>query len=193
MRRKKLILILSSLAILIFVLASCGGFEMWVEVEFSLPVIEFTLGLLAPNMNEISLADDEHFIGLGGYEVGLNDEAKESLGGRQITDLEISVDWQVEGLGDPVHVRVYMTSEEKTSDQITDDELFWEGDLTNGEASETIRKSNCPALQNVIIPILNSENRSGTIHVYLVHNYEGIGQVNGSLSIKVKKVKVKVF
>ena len=178
---------------LIFILTACGGFEIWVEVDLELPVIEFSLGASAPSIYKVPISGDEQMIYLGEYEVGLNEDAKNELGGRQITDMEISIEWYVDGLSDPVHVRVYMTDEEKTVEEITDDELFWDGYLENGEASETVRSESCPTLGNVIIPILNSEDRSGTIHVYLIHDYSGTSDVEGSLTVRVKKVKVRVF
>ena len=197
MRRLKRNFTLLSIVSLIFVLFGCAGMQIWIGVTVPLPVIEISLvDVISLSPSLVTVGSGEKFKAYDSIlHVALTDEAKNEIGNRQITDLEISINASLTSLyTSPVHVELYLSNATITdADDLSAQDLLWEGDIQAGvTVSETLNLSNSPGLQHVI-DVLNSPTREGDIHVGIIHNYLETDPATGIFDITVTRVKVTLF
>ncbi|MDN5337788.1 MAG: hypothetical protein PWQ20_858 [Thermotogaceae bacterium] len=189
--------ILLSIVALVFMLFGCGPVEIWIGVDIPLTVIEISL------VDSISLSPSFVLLETGEkfkvydsiIHIALSDEAKNDIGNRQITDIEISIDASLNSTySSPVHVELYLTETPvSTSEDLSTQDLVWEGDVESGTViSETLNLSNSPGLQHVI-NILNSSNREGDLYVAVIHDYPETDPATVTFDITVTRLKVTLF
>lgn len=196
--RLKSLSVLLIMISLVFILFGCGTLSVWVGVTVPLPVIEIEFGnaVIPLALSSVSMEPGEKFKAYPyAVHIALSDDAKGTIGNRQILDLEISIDASLtSNYSTPVHVELYASDSTITSaDDISSQDLIWQGEIQSGVvAKETINLSNAPGLQHVI-DILNSTNKEGDIYVAAIHNYDGTDQATGTFDLTVTKVKLTLF
>jgi len=197
MKNFKSLFIILLVAFLVFILFGCAGVEIWVDVIVPLPVIEIEFVDIIPlTPSFVSLDSGEKFKAYPyAIHVSLSDNAKNTIGNKQITDLEITINASLtSSYSSSIHVELYVSNSTVTSvDDVSSQDLIWQGDIQSGVTiSDTISLANAPGLQHVI-DILNSANREGDIYVGVVHNYDGTNQATGTFDLTVTKVKLTLF